>query len=67
MKIKSQNELVLKHLKKHGSITSWEAINAYGITRLSARIFDLKDLGYGILTVMQYEDDKKYAQYILSF
>ena len=39
---------VLKHMKYFGGITSLEAINKYGITRLSARIADLKDSGITI-------------------
>ena len=34
---------VLNHLKKHGSITSWTAIQKYGATRLSAIIFNLRE------------------------
>lgn len=32
---------VLKHLQEHGSITSWEAIQLFKATRLSAIIFNL--------------------------
>jgi hypothetical protein len=45
----TQGEIILRHLKKYGSITSWEAIMEYGITRLSARIYELRKLGYGFL------------------
>ena len=38
----TQEMLVAKHLKEHGSITSLEAINRYGATRLSAIIYRLK-------------------------
>lgn len=38
----TQNERVLRHLKKFGQITSLEAFREYGITRLSARIWDLR-------------------------
>lgn len=38
----SQNEVVLRHLKKHGSITTWVAIHKYGITRLSGVIYILR-------------------------
>ncbi len=38
----TQEELVLKHLKDFGSITSWEAFMNYGVTRLSAIIFQLR-------------------------
>lgn len=30
------------HLQEYGSITSWEAIQQYGATRLSAIIFNLR-------------------------
>lgn len=33
---------VLEHLQSNGSITSWEAINLYGATRLSAIIYNLR-------------------------
>lgn len=42
----SQNELVLSHMKRYGSITSLDAEAMYGIARLAARIKDLRDL-YG--------------------
>lgn len=37
---------LLKYLKAFKSITSLEAINIFGETRLSARIYDLKKQGY---------------------
>lgn len=44
----TQEERVLRHLKDFESITSWEAIMEYGITRISARIFTLRQKGYNI-------------------
>lgn len=44
----TQKEQVIHHLKQKGAITSWEAIQEYGITRLSAKIFDLRKDGYKI-------------------
>ena len=41
---------VLAHLQTEGSITSWEAIQLYRATRLSAIIFNLRDEGYDILS-----------------
>jgi hypothetical protein len=38
----NKTQLVLKHLKEGKSITSWEAIEKFGATRLSAIIFELK-------------------------
>lgn len=43
-----QNMLILKHLQTKSGITSWEAISEYGITRLSARIYDLRNNGFDI-------------------
>lgn len=48
MKKRSQTRDVLAHLIEHGSITSIEAIQKYGCTRLSARIFDYRAMGYEI-------------------
>lgn len=44
----TQKEQVLHHLKQKKTITSWEAIQDYGITRLSAWIHELKKDGYVI-------------------
>lgn len=38
----SQTEMVLEYLKEHGSITTWESYSKLFITRLSAKIYDLK-------------------------
>lgn len=40
--VSNQNQQVEQHLKTYGSTTSWEAFELYGITRLSARIYDLR-------------------------
>lgn len=44
----TQKEVVLKHLKRHGAITSWDAIWEHGITRLSEYIRQLREEGYEI-------------------
>jgi hypothetical protein len=61
----SQNQMVLDHLHKHNSITGLDAIGMYHITRLAARIKDLKEAGYNIITVMQYADSRRWAKYVL--
>lgn len=38
----SQNDKVLNHLLEHGSITTLEAYDKLGITRLSARAWDIQ-------------------------
>ena len=42
----TQTDMVLDYLEKKGSITTWEAYSKLFITRLSAKIYDLKKLGY---------------------
>lgn len=66
----TQNERVLRHLKDYGTITTWEAIEEYGITRLSARIKDLKDTGNKIdsewlSSENRYGEKVSYKKYIL--
>ena len=39
----TQNEMVLKYLQENGSITTYESYAKLFITRLSARIFDLRN------------------------
>ena len=46
----TQMQLILKHLRHQGEINSWEAIQRYGITRLSAIIFNLREIGLPIKT-----------------
>lgn len=41
----TQCQQVLNHMKYHGGITTLDANRYYGITRLSARIADLKNSG----------------------
>lgn len=43
-----QANLILDYLKRNGSITATQAVYDLGITRLSARIFDLRAEGYDI-------------------
>lgn len=46
----SQNEKILLHMQTYGSITSMEAYEQYGCTRLSARIKNLRDDGHRIIS-----------------
>lgn len=49
----TQNKTVLEHMRRDGFITSWQAIQLYGITRLSGRIYDLRKAGYNIKSTSQ--------------
>jgi hypothetical protein len=50
--MKSQKDLVLEHLERGWSITSLEAWQMYGISRLSDIILKLRRSGYNIETTM---------------
>ena len=42
----TQAEMIVAYIDKFGSITSRDAFNDLGVTRLSARVADLKREGY---------------------
>jgi hypothetical protein len=48
---KTKSSQVLKHLQTRKTITSWQAIEMYGATRLSAIIFNLRQKGYIISSI----------------
>ena len=65
----SKTQKVLDHLKEYGSITSWEAIDNYGATRLSAIIYNLRK-HHKIESVNRIDTDKygneaTYTKYII--
>lgn len=66
-KITNQKQEVLRHIKRYGSITSMEAFEKYGITRLSAIIYILRR-EYEIVTIMRtsvnrYGNEVNFAEY----
>ena len=66
----TQYDRVLAHLKMKKKITSWEAITEYGVTRLSALIYTLRQDGYNISTKFKsaknrYGDTVSFAEYTL--
>lgn len=67
---RTQRGEVLKYLQTHKGITSMQAIEKFGATRLSAIIFDLKRKGYNIVTIMKdgenrYGESVRFAEYRL--
>ena len=66
----NQCDVVLKHLKEKGSISTIEAFFDYHITRLPSRIFDLRSRGVDIETNIVWKKSEKgaiehYAVYTL--
>ena len=54
----TQKEQVLAFVRTYGAITHTEAEHTYAITRLAARIFDLKKLGHNFDTVIMKGKNK---------
>lgn len=66
----TQRRAILNHLRSYGTLTSMEAFKLYGVTRLSAKIFDLRKEGYNIVTNMKAGKTRfgthcEYAEYEL--
>jgi Helix-turn-helix domain len=61
-----QARKVLRHLELHGSISPLKAVAVYGINRLAARIYELRNAGYDILRMIMHDEaDKPYGLYIM--
>ena len=56
----TQLQQVRNHLKTHGEITSWCAIQMYGITRLSEYIRQLRSKGLNIQGKRVYPPKKNW-------
>ena len=70
METESQNRIILTHLIKHKSITSMDAFELYGVTRLSARIYNLREQGHKIglvweESVNRYGRPVRYGRYFI--
>ena len=68
--MRGQRQAILEHLQTKGSITSMEAFNMYGATRLPAVVFDLRKMGYDIEThdivrKNRYGETCTFAKYVL--
>jgi hypothetical protein len=60
----SQNDQILEALRR-GPLTPFEALSAYGVMRLAARVDELRRRGYPIVTEQMKAGNKKYARYRL--
>lgn len=63
----TQNQIILKHLRKAGSITVREAIVEYSIQSLTKRIQELREAGNNIISDVRYHPvtGQKYVRYSL--
>jgi hypothetical protein len=65
MKQKTQLEMIREHLEAHKSITSWEAIQTYQITRLAHHILCLRKEGLSIESEQITNGKKWWVKYNL--
>jgi hypothetical protein len=49
------------------SITPLQALHKFGISRLGARILELRREGYNIVTEMTHKNGKRFAKYTLAY
>ena len=63
--MEAQTKQILAHLESGQSITPIDALNLFGVFRLSARIFDIRKLGHKIITDTIQVGIKKFASYRL--
>ena len=71
----TKHQQVFDYLKRHGSITSWIAIEKFGATRLSSIIFNIRKIGkstgtFSVKTMPikftdKFKNKSTYAKYIL--
>lgn len=69
--MKGKTEAIRKHLEEKGSVTTWEAIQLYGATRLSAIIYNLRHKyemnikGERVEFTDRFNNKATYCKYIL--
>ena len=67
LSVSPQARRVLAHLERRGSISPMEAIITYGITRLAARVYELRRIGLPVETELKRDEGgKPYARYTLA-
>ena len=62
----TQNKEIIRYLTKGNKLSPLEALERFGCFRLSARILDLRKLGFDIKTEYVTKGKKTYAEYSLS-
>jgi hypothetical protein len=64
----SQNQMILDHLQRTGSITLREALMDYSVQCLTKRIQELREAGHDIVTHFKNHPttNQRYARYVLN-
>lgn len=61
----SQKQKIFNHLKNFGSISTWQAIKEYHVTRLGAHICQLKREGHSIMPTRETDGKNWWVKYTL--
>ena len=61
--METQKQIIKKHLIREKSITSWQAIQKYRITRLAAIIHRLRNEGMNITSIHRFNGEKQFTEY----
>lgn len=63
----TQNQIILKHLEKAGSITVREALVEYSVASLTKRIQELREAGHKIVSTVKHHPvtQQRYTRYTL--
>lgn len=59
----TQHDLILEHMRTHGSITTIEAFSQYGITKLTTRISELRRAGF-LIRHQTYSEVNRYGKLV---
>lgn len=64
----TQNQRILKHLQRAGSITVREALVEYSVASLTKRIQELREMGNDIISTTKFHPitKQKYVRYTLA-
>lgn len=66
----NQEQKIIDYVERFGSITTLDAFRDLAITRLSARIFNIKNMGYKVSRIREisknrFGEDVNYSRYFI--
>lgn len=66
----NQEQKIINYVERFGSITTLDAFRDLAITRLSARIFNIKNMGYKVTSIREisknrFGEDVNYSRYFI--
>jgi hypothetical protein len=66
LRLSPQAKTVLRHIRKHDHISNMQAQVVYGISRLAACVYEIRNAGYDVKSTYAKDDQgHKYTKYSL--